>query len=235
MESAGSGWLYNMTNDLLVAAGNDDVRDLRDSFALHDILRWHNCNVHDLVPSKWARLESVLDTGQTFVVKSHRAPTPLVRELCQSDQLRTIYVYRDPRDVVVSAFQRGRNLRRDGNYRSFGRLLTIDVAIVWMRFKQLRIFERWTTVPETLLIRYEDLTSDALAALRRICEHLEVEVGDEVLEQTADRYRGAKAGQQTGTHFRGGGSRRESLSSAQIRRCNWAFRDALAEMGYTEP
>jgi hypothetical protein len=158
----------------------------------------------------------------------------LVHQLCRSDQLRTIYIYRDPRDVVVSAFERGKNLRQNGNYRSFGRLLTIDVAIVWMRFRQLRIFEKWKAIPDTLMIRYEDLTSDAVAALRRVCEHLELEIDDQVLTQTADRYQGTKSEQRTGTHFRGGGNRRNKLSSAQLRRCNWAFRGALADMGYDE-
>lgn len=234
MESAGSGWLFNMVNELLVAAGNADVRDIRLDYGLGDILRWHNCNVQVLDHPKWVRLQPPLRAGQTFVVKTHAAPTSLVHQLCRRHQVKTIYIYRDPRDVVVSAFQRGRNLRKDGNYRSFGRLVTIDVAIVWMRFKQLRIYHRWNDSPGTLMIRYEDLMNDAADVLRTVSRHLQVVVSDDVLAQTADRYRGSNSSRQTGTHFRGGGNRRHELTSAQLRRCNWMFRDVLAPMGYRD-
>lgn len=232
MESAGSGWLFNLVNDLLGAAAGDDVREIRDRFELDDVLRWHNCNVGELNERAWQRLQAPLRAGHTFVVKTHRPPNPLMKRLQQDGRLTSLYIHRDPRDVVVSAYQRGKGLRANGRYNSFGRLVTIDVSIAWMRWKQLRTYEAWRRHPGVCMVRYEDLMADPTEVLSGVAQHVGVDVSAESIAQLIDRYEGENSRGQSGTHFRGGGRRQDALSKRQLWTCNRLFADALRSMGY---
>lgn len=232
MESAGSGWLFNMTNELLQAAGQEDVRKVKERYDLEDVLRWDNCNIRDLDTDVWARIEPVVGEGHTFVVKSHRAPSDLAAELMASGRLRATYVHRDPRDVVVSAVQRGKKRRERERTDSFARLRSMYHGIAWMRLRQLPVYEAWRRQPGAMVVRYEDLRGDTPTVLRRVADHLAIEVTDEQIEAVAAAYTGEKSRQQVGAHFRGGGRRRDEMNRVQTWLCSIAFRGSLRRMGY---
>ena len=52
MPRAGSGWYYNLTHDLMVAAGFQDGREIRKRYHLESILSEVNCNVGALTPHR---------------------------------------------------------------------------------------------------------------------------------------------------------------------------------------
>lgn len=232
MESAGSGWLFNMTNELLQAAGHRDVRDLRDEFGLIDVLHHDNCNVRDLTQEVWDRIEPALAAGHSFVVKSHKRPSELVRRLSAEGKVISTYIHRDPRDVVVSAFQRGERRRARGRTDSFGRIRSIYLGLMWMRARQLPVYEAWRAEPKAMLVRYEDLRNDATATLRALCEHLGLALADERIADVATDYEGENAHGKAGSHYRGGASRQDQLTATQLRLANLLFRRSLVSMGY---
>ena len=232
MESAGSGWLYSLTNSMLQAAGRTDAREIQREYELDDVMRWHNCNIRDLDQPTWDRLLAPLNDGHSFVVKSHRPPTKLAIRLCEEGAIKVTYIHRDPRDVVMSAYERGKVRRANDKRDSFARLRTVDLAIAWMRYRQLPVYEAWRFQPNTQVIRYEDLASDGVETLRRLDSHLQLMLSDADLERILDTSRGTNAGQQEGSHFRGGGRRREAMTPMQLRRCTWACRSAIRTMGY---
>jgi hypothetical protein len=232
MESAGSGWLFNLTNEVLQAAGQTDVRTIRERYGLGDIMRWDNCNIRDLDDATWTRLQPALDDGHTFVVKSHRPPTALAQKLCTEGKIAATYIHRDPRDVVVSAYQRGKIRRANGHHDSFARLRTIDLATAWMRFRQIPVYEAWRDTPNTLIVRYEDLAADGRTVVGQLAGHLGITVSDEARDRILSAYSGDRASQQTGSHYRGGGRRRDEMTAGQLWRCNRLCGSAIRSMGY---
>ena len=232
MESAGSGWLFNLTNELLKRCGCSDVREVREEYGLHDVLKWDNCNLGDLDEATWDRLQPALDAGHTFVVKSHRKPTAIASQLCAEGRVAATYIHRDPRDVVVSAYRRGQTRRANGRKDSFARLRTIDVATAWMRFKQIPVYDAWRTQPNTMVVRYEDLSDDGIGVLRLLAQHLDVDPTDDDLADLVSDYTGERARERTGTHFIRGGRRRDEMTSGQLWRCNRLCGSAIERMGY---
>ena len=232
MESAGSGWLFNLTNELLKRVGCSDVRQVREQYGLDDVLRWDNCNLGDLDEATWERLQPALQDGHTFVVKSHRKPTALASRLCAEGLVKATYIHRDPRDVVVSAYQRGKLRRANGRKDSFARLRTIDIATIWMRSRQIPVYDAWRTQPNTMVVRYEDLSGDGTAVLRDLAAHLGVAPTDADLQDLVSDYTGESARQKTGTHFIQGGRRRDEMTTGQLWRCNRLCGSTISRMGY---
>jgi hypothetical protein len=232
MESAGSGWLFNLTNELLKCTGRPDVREIREQYGLDDVLLWDNCNVGDLDEAAWDRLQPALADGHTFVVKSHRKPTPLASRLCAQGLVKATYIYRDPRDVVVSAYQRGQLRRANGRKDSFARLRTMDLSIAWMRTRQIPVYNAWRSQPNTMMVRYEDLSDDGVGVLRLLAQHLGIDPTDADLEHLVSDYTGERARERTGTHFIRGGRRRDEMTSGQLWRCNRVCGTTISRMGY---
>ncbi|HLT46453.1 MAG TPA: hypothetical protein VK002_04425, partial [Rubricoccaceae bacterium] len=75
LKKSGTGWLYNMLNDLLVAAGHEDSRALRDRYGLDDVVKGGLCHAHP----RWPLIRRVLPLlrrGETLAVSTHSGPNP---------------------------------------------------------------------------------------------------------------------------------------------------------------
>ena len=115
MQKSGTAWFFNITNDMLIAAGFDDVRKIREQFGLQSILLYHNCNIEDLAAKKMSRVIIPHNQGHTFVVKTHSGPSPSLLSLISENIIKAAYIYRDPRDVVLSVMDHGQNQKQRGN------------------------------------------------------------------------------------------------------------------------
>lgn len=239
MTKAGSGWYHSMTNDLLVAAGHQDKVQVRDQHGLGDILEYDNCHLSRPNLLKIRRLVRVGDQGNTYCVHVHCGPIPSVRYYMGRSRIRATYIYRDPRDVVVSAYRHGVRERQAGLLVSnFAKLRTIRIAAYWVRWRQLPRYAAWrrTDPRHVLMTRYEDLLADPVAELERLVGFLDLDVPAAILPGIVDRYsrnRGA-ARRQPGLHFDRGvaGRFREELTGSEIALCNRIFRPYLIAMGY---
>lgn len=248
MPKSGSGWVWNMTNDMLVAAGHDDARAVRDEHNLHHILKAANCNLRRLDEEHLLPLAKLSDQGKTFLVKTHRGPTPLLRKLVAEGKFKVMYNYRDLRDVVVSGMDRAKEMREKGELKgrqwgvvgpqkSFGKLTNIPMSILWVKFRVLPVWRAYTDWDEALITRYEDISADAVEQLRRIRAHLGLDLDDSTLEQIAQRYRREKIKQNipgSGLHFNKGvaGRHKKALSPRGQRLCRLFLGADLKRMGY---
>jgi hypothetical protein len=202
MPRAGSGWYYNLTNDLALAAGFQDGRQIRTRYHLHSILTEVNCNIGALTPRRLAlaMIPSVL--GNTFVLKAHAGPTPAALRLIRRGWLKPAYIYRDPRDAMLSAYENGQRALASGRPNAFSSLTDFDASLKFI-LEYVRISQEWMKVTQALHTRYESLVHDYDRESSRLVEFLGMDENTGAIRQVVDKYRPASASQadQKGLHF----------------------------------
>lgn len=238
MQKSGTGWYFNLTNDLLIAAGHQDVRVVRQQFHLHGILKYHNCNLDPPTFLKMMLLLIPHFSGNTYVVKTHDAPaSKIVPYLMSHNILKATYIYRDPRDVAVSAFEHGRKIRKKGETHTFGQLNSIESAILETK-KWLAIWDKWMQLKQILAIRYEDLLVDPVNELKRLAGFLSLDASTDKLHRIAAPYQPDQltTTQEAALHFNRGvvGRFKHVMSQRELDFCNEHFGPYLQKLGYAE-
>ncbi len=234
MPRAGSGWYYNLTNDLMLANGAQDARQIRSRYHLQGILTEVNCNIGILSAR---RLLSVLLPsllGNTFVIKAHSSPTPFTLLLVRSGLIRPTYIYRDPRDAMLSAMENGQRALQRGHPNAFSRLVDFESALHFMR-AHVHISEAWMQCEQALHTRYEDLLVAYDAEAGRLVDFLPLNKGNPELDKVLEKDRPEKAQpDQKGLHFSHGkiGRFRQKMSEDQQKALAGAFGPYLERMGY---
>jgi hypothetical protein len=237
MPRAGSGWHYNLVHDLVVAAGGQDARQIRQRFHLARILTEVNCNIGALSPHRLLPVVIPAVLGNTYTIKAHAGPKPLALSLIRQGVIKPTYIYRDPRDALLSAYEYGARTRATGRSGPFADLTTLDTAIDFM-VEYIRISQAWLACDQSLNLRYEDLFLDYDNEVARILRFLELDADQERLAPVIDQYRPDRGhSEQKGTHFVKGkiGRYREKLTAEQQQRCLDLFGPYLERRGYRVP
>ncbi len=231
LKKSGSGWFFNLTNDMLQRAGHDDVRTLRRQFGLEQVLLDDNCRINPNV-FNLARLIRPHRRGHSFVVKTHAGPTRSLRSLMALGVARATYIFRDPRDVVLSALDHGARLRRSGTPNDLAKLYTMLDAVRYVR-DLLAGWEAWTAASRTLVFRYEDLVDDPLAETRRLAAFLDLELTDDDLQAVITHYEEDRQADDR-LHFNQGIVRRyqRRMTQPELDLCEQHFGPFLERMGY---
>src|SRR5690606_24006518 len=95
---------------------------IREKYRLQKILTEVNCNIGVLSPRRLAMVTLPALMGNTFVIKAHAGPTSTSRLLTNLGLLRITYIYRDPRDAMLSAFDYGQRAHAKGRPNAFSHL-----------------------------------------------------------------------------------------------------------------
>lgn len=235
MPRAGSGWYYNLTNDLMLSSGAQDARQIRQRYHLQNILTEVNCNIGALTPRRVLSVLAPSLLGNTFVIKAHAGPTPIALALIRLGLIRPTYIYRDPRDAILSAMENGRRALQQGRTSAFTPLVDFDVAVSFM-LDYTRVWEGWMGCEQALHARYEDLLTNYDEQVERLAAFLRLDRSNSALQQVIDRYRPEKAQpDQKGIHFSQGkiGRFRQKISPEQQQILTEALQPYLERMGYT--
>src|SRR5262249_25374784 len=131
MPRAGSGWHYNLVHDLMQTTGCADAHEIRRRWHLENILTEVNCNICVLSARRLARVSLPALAGNTFVIKAHAGPTQASRLLSNLGLLRVAYIYRDPRDAMLSAYEYGQRARTKGQSNAFSHLVDFDRSLTF--------------------------------------------------------------------------------------------------------
>jgi hypothetical protein len=223
MQKAGSGWLFNLLNDLVIESGGLDAREARARFGLDAFVRHHNCNAGVLTSQKLERLLRASD-GTRFAVKTHARPTSAVRQALARHDANAVYIFRDPRDVALSAYEHGGKLRGDGyRYWSFAKLRTLELSIAWTAARPVPVARKWLQLPDVRHLTYGTLSADVSGVLASTSKHLGLDVDGAAIRRIAERYdaRTADEGTREFLHYNKAGSARyaSQMTSRQRALC----------------
>ena len=247
MQKSGSGWYVRMANDLMVAAGHDDSRKLKLEYP--KMLRLVSPDFDAMVgsPTFWRMgiLEHIRADGHTFVVKTHRGPSPTVIRLIREGKIKALYQFRDPRDAILSASERGarnrakgakRSVWRLGRYKSFAKLQSVEHSIHWARNVLIPVWETWQKHDGVLMVRYEDILADTIGELRRLSKYIGFDATDEQLKTIDEHYRRKETRtSDPNLHFNKGvaGRYAEEFTPQQLELCKQVLGEYIERMGYT--
>ncbi len=172
--------------------------------------------------------------GKDFVLKAHAGPTIWSRTLAALGLLRIVYIYRDPRDAMLSAYEYGRRTAERGRPNFFAKYDTFEKTLDFMA-DYVDIWTDWMKEKRVLIARYEDLLTDYDAEISHLLDYLGLDADDDAVCGVVDEYRPGKAdaGQQ-GLHFFKGkiGRYKEAYTNDQQAQMRERFGDALEAMGY---
>jgi len=235
MPRAGSGWYYNLTNDLMLTNGCQDARQIRKRYHLQSILTEVNCNIGALTPRRLSAVLAPSLLGNTFVIKAHAGPTPFALRLIRSGLVRPTYIYRDPRDAMLSAYDNGQRALQQGRANAFSQLVDFETSLDFM-MTYVRIWEAWRGCKQALHVRYEDLLSNYEAEAEHLVGFLGLDWKQPSFQAVVEKYQ-PEQGQadQKGLHFNKGktGRFRQKMSQDQQAILVEAFGPYLEKMGYS--
>ncbi len=233
MPRAGSGWHYNVIHDLMATTGCADARDIREKYRLHKVLTEVNCNIGVLSARRLAMVTVPALAGNTFVIKAHAGPSAWSRLLEAVGLLRVTYIYRDPRDAMLSAFDFGQRAISNGRPNAFSHLTDFQKTLDFTT-EYVRIWERWMREKTPLIARYEDLLMDYDSEVTRLVRFLKLDSSRPEVQKVIEQYRPGANDAQQGLHFYKGriGRFREAYNAEEQKVMATRFGPALAKMGY---
>jgi hypothetical protein len=233
MPRAGSGWHYNLVHDLMRATGCADARTIREKYNLQGILTEVNCNIGVLSARRLAMVAVPAVLGNTFVIKAHAGPTTASRLLQRLGLLRITYIYRDPRDAMLSAYDYGQRSLQKGRPNAFSHLTDFQKSLDFI-LEYVRIWEKWMKEKDVLIARYEDLLTNYEQETIRLVRFLRLNAGEPEVRAVVDAYRPEAAEGQQGLHFYKGkiGRFRSSYSAEELAILQEKLGPSLARMDY---
>jgi hypothetical protein len=230
---AGSSWYYQMITTLLLAAGHQDAEALREK---HNWLfpgATRNMNIGTLYGAKLLRLTALSMAFGTFAVKTHAKPTRMLRILSRSRFAKSIFIYRDPRDRLVSIMNIAVKQREAGMMdRSFAHVQGFEDALkaVTTSYKH---FNMWQKNPETMLIRFEDLVLNRNPEMKRTADFLGLKLSKETVATALAVFDDATSKERG--HFVSGkiGNYKTVLTPEQIQQTNTVLAEDIVKLGYS--
>ena len=216
MPRAGSGWHYNLVHDLMKTTGCADARDIRTRYRLQKILTEVNCNIGVLSARRLALVALPAFVGNTFVIKAHAGPASTSRLLQRLGMLRITYIYRDPRDAMLSAYEYGQRALQKGHPNAFSHLIDFQKSLDFI-MDYIHIWDQWMKEKHVLIARYEDLLTDYDDEVTRLAGFLKLNGSNLEVQKVIEAYRPGAADGQQGLHFYKGkiGRFRQSNSAAE--------------------
>ena len=216
MPRAGSGWHYNLVHDLMKTTGCAEAREIRLRYRLQHILTEVNCNIGVLSARRLALVTLPALVGNTFVIKAHAGPTSMSRLLQRVGLLRITYIYRDPRDAMLSAFDYGQRALRKGHPNAFSHLTDFHKSLDFI-MDYILIWEQWMKEKDVLVARYEDLLRNYNREVTRLVGFLKLKGSSPEAQKVIEAYRPGSAEGQQGLHFYRG-----KIGRFRERRDGWA-------------
>jgi hypothetical protein len=233
MPRAGSAWFYNLTLDLWLATGRGNIREYREKYHLQNVITEVNHNIDNFTLRKTTLLLVPYLAGKSFTIKIHFAPYPLGKRLIKVGVIRPIFIFRDPRDALLSAYEYGKRRKDAGHPNAFSHLDSIDKAIDFMS-EYMRDWEIWMDLAAPHIFRYEDLLKSYDQEVGKLLDFLAIETVTPEVHAAIEKSRPKDESKREGNHFFKGkiGRHQEAFTAEQLDRSAKLFGPYLTRMGY---
>ncbi|MEX2642412.1 MAG: sulfotransferase domain-containing protein [Acetobacterales bacterium] len=230
LPKSGSTWLHNLQNALSEAAGWGRWQEVQQAFFPEHA--WFPY-VEDLRPVHLVGLLLPVLHGRSYCIKVHCPPHPAVLRLLGSGLARATYIFRDPRDCVLSCLEAGAQARAAGNPagQAFAELDSMEKAVEFVAgFAEGAML--WAALPGVHFVRYESLLDAPFAEMQKMRAYLGLAVEDEALREIVGRFDGGRG---VATFNKGGAGRfRAAFSTLEIARLNERFAQFMRTTGYPD-
>ena len=234
MQKSGSAYFYNILNDLLIASNYQDARLIKEKYKLDDVMQWHNNNVGDLDNKLLYRLLKISYREKRFAIKTHSGPTKLLKRLLYFKQAKTIYIYRDPRDVLLSVFDHGKKIISLGQNHTFAQMMEFDIAFKNVK-NWTKIWKNYSEMNSVLSIKYEDLLAQPVEIIHKVSSYLNLKVSDQKIQEILLKFdKNNENAVMTGLHFNKGIAKRyeTELTEEQKQKFKSELGETILAMGY---
>jgi len=122
-----------------------------------------------------------------FVVKTHTHPTKFFETLIKHDFMKAIYIYRDPRDALLSAVDHGKKILQKEENHIFARMLDFETAFETVK-GWIKVWEKWNGCRGVYLLRYEDLINNPEEQMKSIANYLNYKVSADHISTILKKY-----------------------------------------------
>lgn len=178
-----------------------------------------------------ADLEKINSTYGGFLIKTHCMLNEPIKALVENGVARATYMFRDPRDIILSLIDHGIRSRNglDPN-KSFENIVTIEDAIRYTKW-HVRVYKAWKEFGNALFIRYEDLIEDNWKYLNLVAAYLGYRLPEPVLDEILHN---EQAERKIESNFNTGRSNRwkTEMTGLQKSQAMDAFGSDISLMGY---
>ncbi|MBS1516540.1 MAG: sulfotransferase domain-containing protein [Bacteroidetes bacterium] len=187
MQKSGTAYFYNILNDLIKSAGENDARILKEEYNLGKLLKWRNNNVDGISGKELLKLVLISRKKGIFAVKTHYANRRPFIYLLKLGIIKVIYSYRDPRDVILSAMDHGRKLLAAGDNSTFAKMTDTDEALKYVS-SWIKDWKAFSKKDDIYKYKYEDLISDPERILDEVMNFIDINVSHEKVREILYRY-----------------------------------------------
>lgn len=234
MQKSGSAYIYNIINDLLVQAGFSDARFIKQKYSTGDLMKDYNNNIGALNRANLIKLLKIAFKEKKFVVKTHEGPIPFLNLLMRLGLAKTIYIYRDPRDVLLSVIDHGNKILLEGEDHTFAKMVNFEDALKNVKAWS-KIYEQYKNNKRVLLISYEDLLSVPIETINMVCSYLKISISENGIKEILNKYDKANPNaDMKGLHFNKGVINRfqKEMTTEQLLIFREQMGSTLTMMGY---
>lgn len=193
MQKSGTSWFCNMVVDLVGEYRGSNTRDVRDACELTELLApYYTPTFRKKFTQR--RVDTLLDVSRreatTLVFKTHRPPIAYLEGLVSSGTVGATCIFRDPRNIVMSAMEHGRREREAGKWpiRGFARIRSFSQAIRWYKKNVYPVWQHWSKVEGIAMVHYEDLVANPTEVMLQTMEALGVDTSPRSIEDVVSKY-----------------------------------------------
>jgi hypothetical protein len=214
----------------LIEYGFTDVRELKRIHHLEDVLLYENCNIGQLSKVNINKILPLVSDGVTFIVKTHAGPGNYLEEVQDAYPVKTIFLFRDPRGIALSAYDHGAKKRLSGTGGSFSDLITFEDSVRFVKTLYL-IGKEWLSFPGTFLVKYEVLNVSTAKVLSDFIEYIGLIPDANIISRTINVN---QPDMKPEAHFNVGETYRfrRIWSDTQLQYANEQLKEMITGMGY---